>query len=1185
MKNKYLKFLIALFLFVPSLAFSQCNNVFPYGSAVAPSVVNATATIFCNFAEEWGTWSSCLSGNAYRVTSTIATDFITVRSGSSGGPVVAKGVQPLSFSPSTSGTLYIHINTNSSCGTQQSCRDITMQLLAPCLHTSPYGSAVAPTSGTPITVTTCAFGGEYTTITGAAVLATYTTASSVGTDHFTIRSGSSNGPVVAVGQSPITWTALSGGTYYQHCSSSAGCATAQACRTITILCQSCFTPPPPTPPANDLCANATALAIPSTTAGTTVNATVESPAPPTCVTSYSQPGVWYTVVGNGNQLSASLCNTVWDSKIFVYTGICGSFTCVTGNDDNGPICAGSGASVNWCSTLNTTYRILVTGYFSTSAFTLDIATVVVPTPVVTPATVSICAGASTTLVASGSSTYTWNPGNLSGASQALTPATTTTYTVTGTDATTTCSKTATATVTVNPSPVVTTTATATSICIGASTTITASGAATYTWMPGNLTGGSVTVSPTSTTTYTVTGTNAQGCTNTSTRIITVNPLPVVTATSSSAAVCAGGSVTLTGGGATSYVWNNNVVNAVSFVPTATATYMVTGTDANGCVNTAMTTVTVNPLPTVTATSSSAAVCAGGSVTLTGGGASTYAWDNNVTDAVSFVPTATTTYMVTGTDANGCVNTAMTTVTVNPLPTVTATSSSAAVCAGGSVTLTGGGASTYAWDNNVTDAVSFVPTATTTYMVTGTDANGCVNTAMVTVTVNALPTVTATSSSAAVCAGDSVALTGGGTNMYAWDNNVMDGVYFIPTATTTYMVTGTDSIGCSNTAMVTVTVNALPTVTATSSSAAVCAGDSVILTGGGTNMYMWDNNVMNGVPFMPIVTTTYMVTGTDSIGCSNTAMVTVTVNALPTVTATSSSAAVCSGDSVMLTGGGASTYAWDNNVTDAVSFVPTATATYMVTGTDSNGCVNTASTTVAVNALPTVSLGPDTTQCGGTVVLDAGNIGAIYLWSDLSTSQTNTVSASGSYTVIVTDVNLCMGMDDATITINANPTVTASASSVVVCVDDASVTLTGTPTGGAWTGPGVTGSNFDPATAGLGTQVATYNYTDSIGCSGTASVSIQVDACIGFVENTLENGVSVYPNPNNGSFTLSVNANVGDLTIKITDMQGRVVYASVENNVNAGFVKQISLDTQSSGMYLMHILANGEQQTKKIAVQK
>ena len=155
----------------------------------------------------------------------------------------------------------------------------------------------------------------------------------------------------------------------------------------------------------------------------------------------------------------------------------------------------------------------------------------------------------------------------------------------------------------------------------------------------------------------------------------------------------------------------------------------------------------------------------------------------------------------------------------------------------------------------------------------------------------------------------------------------------------------------------------------------------------------------------------------------------------------------------------------------------------------------------------------------------------------------------------------------------------------MCVDDAVVTLTGTPTGGVWSGPGVTGFTLSPVAAGVGLQTAVYSYTDANGCEGIASVNVQVNACVGLAENTLANGVSVYPNPNNGSFTLGVNANVGALTIKITDMQGRVVYASVDKNVSAGFVKQISLDTQSSGMYLMHIIANGEQQTKKISVQK
>ena len=399
------------------------------------------------------------------------------------------------------------------------------------------------------------------------------------------------------------------------------------------------------------------------------------------------------------------------------------------------------------------------------------------------------------------------------------------------------------------------------------------------------------------------------------------------------------------------------------------------------------------------------------------------------------------------------------------------------------------------------------------------------------------------------------------------------------------VTVTVPCGTSSPSTFVLTIIPAPTVTATSSAASVCTGGSVILTGGGASTYTWDNNVIDAISFVPTATTTYMVTGTDANGCVNTATTTVTVNPLPVVIASSSSASVCTGGSVILTGGGALTYTWDNNVTDAISFVPTATTTYMVTGTDVNGCVNTSTTTVTVNSLPLVSLGPNIIQCGGTAILDAGNIGSIYLWSDLSTSQTLTVSTSGTYIVVVTNVNGCMGSDSAVVTINSNPTVTASASSVIVCVDDATVSLTGTPTGGVWSGPGVSGSNFNPTAAGVGAQTAIYSYTDANGCSGNATVSIQVNACVGLVENTLANGVSVYPNPNNGSFTLGVSANVTELTIKITDMQGRFVYTSVENNVNAGFVKQISLDTQSSGMYLMHIITNGEQQTKKISVQK
>ncbi|CAE7311021.1 unnamed protein product, partial [Symbiodinium microadriaticum] len=183
---------------------------------------------------------------------------------------------------------------------------------------------------------------------------------------------------------------------------------------------------------------------------------------------------------------------------------------------------------------------------------------------------------------------------------------------------------------------------------------------------------------------------------------------------------------------------------------------------------------------VVANATDTEICEGEEITLTGSGADTYSWDNGVTDGVAFVPTATTTYTVTGTDGDGNMGTDQITITVHALPTVTATTTDSEICEGEEITLTGTGADTYAWDNGVTDGVSFAPTGTQTYTVTGTDANSCTNTDQVTITVNTLPTVTATTTANEICEGEEITLTGTGADTYAWDNGVTDGVSFTPT---------------------------------------------------------------------------------------------------------------------------------------------------------------------------------------------------------------------------------------------------------------------------------------------------------------------------------------------------------------------------------------------------------------------
>ncbi|MEO6882830.1 MAG: hypothetical protein ABI199_02270, partial [Bacteroidia bacterium] len=217
-----------------------------------------------------------------------------------------------------------------------------------------------------------------------------------------------------------------------------------------------------------------------------------------------------------------------------------------------------------------------------------------------------CLGSTTTLTApAGASTYSWvkvppGPGIVAGASsQTATVNQSGTYKVTITTSTG-CSYSVDTNVVFVPPPTVTVSPNA-NICTGGSgTTLTASGAVTYSWSPSTglsaTTGSSVTATPASSTTYTVIGTSGTGCTGSASVTVTVNPKPTVTV-SASTSICNGSSTILTSGGATTYSWSpgtglsSTTGSPVTASPAATTTYTVTGTSASGCTNSASVTVT------------------------------------------------------------------------------------------------------------------------------------------------------------------------------------------------------------------------------------------------------------------------------------------------------------------------------------------------------------------------------------------------------------------------------------------------------------------------------------------------------------------------------------------------------------------------------------------------------------------
>ncbi|MEO5642992.1 MAG: T9SS type A sorting domain-containing protein [Bacteroidia bacterium] len=362
--------------------------------------------------------------------------------------------------------------------------------------------------------------------------------------------------------------------------------------------------------------------------------------------------------------------------------------------------------------------------------TEDVVITVNPAPVVAvTGNTTICDGSTTTLTASGAVSYAWSSGGTT-AMETVAPSASTAYSVVGTDVNG-CTDTTAITVNVNSLPVIAVAGT-TSVCDGNSTTLTASGASTYSWSSGGTTDTEI-LSPISTGSYTVTGTDINGCVNTNSVTVTVNPLPTVTITGNTS-VCDGSSTTLTASGASTYSWSSGgTTDTETLSPAVTDAYTVTGTDANGCVNTNSVTVTVNPLPTVSI-SGNTTICNGSSTTLTAGGASAYAWSSGGTTAAETVsPSATSSYTATGTDANGCTNTSSVTVTVNPVPVVTVSFPVDTICAnGGLFTLTGESPAGGIWSGNGVSGNALDPLAAGLGIVqisyTYTDANTCSATA-------------------------------------------------------------------------------------------------------------------------------------------------------------------------------------------------------------------------------------------------------------------------------------------------------------------------------------------------------------------------------------------------------------------------------------------------------------------------
>jgi hypothetical protein len=336
--------------------------------------------------------------------------------------------------------------------------------------------------------------------------------------------------------------------------------------------------------------------------------------------------------------------------------------------------------------------------------------------------------------------------------------------------------------------------------------------------------------------------------------------------------CNGGTVTLNGTGANTYIWSPNIQNGTTFTPSINQTYTLTGINANGCSAWDQTDVLLQQFSIDAGANQS--VCQGSSITLSATGASSYTWNNNVINGQSFVPSQGGYYTATAISPEGCIAKDSLLITLNPLPIVNA-GNDTVVCGGATILLNATGAQNYTWNNGVANGQSFQVNATSTFVVSGTSAAGCTAQDSLEVIVNAIPNINA-GQDIYTCQGQAVTLNAvGGINLQ-WNNGIQDGVPFVPVSNGTYIVTGMSNDGCYGSDTLVLNYGNLPDLNA-GPDQNICFGQEVTLTGAGGIFMYWNNGVADGIPFVPQTSNNYVLTGASPEGCVSTDTVWVNVN--------------------------------------------------------------------------------------------------------------------------------------------------------------------------------------------------------------------------------------------------------------------------------------------------------------------
>ncbi len=1160
--------------YIPAAAGCTNASLFPSASFAAPAPGAGAYTIATNqFQSEYNSMTGAVAGHTFTSTGSIAGTYITVRSGTFNGALVAAGTSPLNWTAAAGGAYFTHYNTNSSCGTASASMTSTVTNTSPvpllgenctnaqnlALLTSPYA---ATTVGYTEDISICRTGAPdrifFISVPNGSQLTIGESTNSYDEYEYVGYGATCPGTTTIQcwdndGLAQTTWLNNTGSAqtvwYVQDAFTAGGSGTFTLQWTITSPPGCAASPTSPTDGATGIAAAGTTLIWPSvaTATGYDVYFGTTNPAP-TLVSSNQVATTYATGVLSGS--TTYYWRIVPRNAVGAATG-CANWSFVTAagapSNDN---CASAIAIASLPYTSAVIDNTLATDDSPASSCDGPYKNVWWTVPGICGTMTAItCTGGTNfdnemaVFTSTGGCTGPWtqvtcNDDNGAGctsnyAGVSWTATVGTTYYITagsffngGSTGNLQLNVTS-APFTASAAP--TGISGTTTICAGGVTTLTATGGtvgtgATIEWFTGSCggtpagTGTSISVSPGTTTTYYVRYTGTCNTTTCASVVVSVTPLPTVSITPDPAVICAGGSITITATGTP----DNSLANVLSAINANSAGLIASiptpsGFTMDGGVN-----------GTNISDGCSDMYDGGNYINTNLGSAISYS-DNAITPSASYGTGGQyfTRYLGPGGCQTGPATLFFWAADINGLSTMSITGNNGADGFGTqdthSFTVTANGITYTAFLKRVYNATD--PSINQLFLIP--QPNSASQSIDVT-TDNSLQSITG--------------LTG------------VTRVYYM-------LYAGASGAFINNTQAESIAqnfVNIIP-----------------------TSSYVWSpgGETTAAIPVSPGTTTTYTVTYS-SQGCSNTATREVTVNPLPIVSC-GSYGPVCVDAADIALSGSPTGGTWSGTGVTGDSFDPSAgTQTISYSYTDGNGCSGNCTTTITVNPLPIVSCGSYGPVCVDAADIALGGSPAGGTWSGTGVTGDSFDPSAGTQTVSYsyTDGNGCSANCSTSITVNQLPVVTCG-SYGPVCADAADIALSGSPAGGTWSGTGVTGDSFDPS---AGTQTVSYSYTDGNGCSASCSTTITVNplpvvTCGGPYPDQCDTGgpLALTGSPSGGtwsgtavdgdSFDPSL-AGVGSWTLTYTYTDGNGCTASCQTavTVNAATTWYVDADNDGHG---------------------